>query len=307
MRKKIVSYLKQNLSQSVYQKVRAIYFGVIQSPRILIKKCTRVPQPLFWPFKRMSILLRRASGFFLFHRKLQCPLCECRVEAFIPHRNETSAARTYKIVSGGDVAKHQCPFCDSRPRARLMWLYFKQSKIPQAMRKKTLLHFSPEYMLYERLKKYVGEYHTIDNGASAYEYGFCQNIEAEDMTAMTYQDQSVDYIICNHVLEHILADDKAMAELFRILKKGGVAYLMVPIGADILQTIEDSSITTHEGRIAAFGQWDHVRIYSRADFIARLEKAGFKVTPSRPKITEEDMGRYGCEDKDEEIFVCEKV
>ncbi len=53
---------------------------------------------------------------------------------------------------------------------------------------------------------------------------------------MPLQDNSVDAHICFHVLEHIKEDRAAIAELYRTLKPGGVAYIMAPINLDFAET-----------------------------------------------------------------------
>ncbi len=108
-----------------------------------------------------------------------------------------------------------------------------------------------------------------------------------DITAITFPDHFFDSIICNHVLEHIIDDGKAMSELYRTLKPGGWAVLQVPMSLTLKSTYEDFSITTSTAREEAFGQWNHVRIYA-ADYHDRLEKAGFKVSVYR-WTTEEDV------------------
>ena len=97
-----------------------------------------------------------------------------------------------------------------------------------------------------------------------------------DITAIELESDSVDMVICSHVLEHVPEDRAAMAELRRILKPGGLAVIMVPLDSTRAQTFEDPSITSPEDREVAFGQWDHVRIYGR-DFLDRMRSAGFTV------------------------------
>jgi predicted SAM-dependent methyltransferase len=97
-----------------------------------------------------------------------------------------------------------------------------------------------------------------------------------DVANIQFRDGSFDTIICNHVLEHIMDDRRAMAELYRVLKPSGWAILQVPISLSLQATYEDPSITTEKGRQEAFGQSDHVRIYAK-DYKARLTQTGFKV------------------------------
>ena len=97
-----------------------------------------------------------------------------------------------------------------------------------------------------------------------------------DLAHIPFPDGTFDAIICNHVLEHIVDDLKAMAELHRVLKPGGWSILQVPISLSLRTTYEDFSIATPKEREEAFGQNDHVRIYGQ-DYVSRLERAGFKV------------------------------
>ena len=105
----------------------------------------------------------------------------------------------------------------------------------------------------------------------------------------------------NHVLEHIPDDRKAMSELRRVLKPGGVAILQVPISANSATTIEDPEITDPDAREQAFGQFDHVRIYGQ-DYTTRLAEAGFQV--DKVDVTDQ-YAKFGV-NPEEALFVCTK-
>jgi ubiquinone/menaquinone biosynthesis C-methylase UbiE len=105
------------------------------------------------------------------------------------------------------------------------------------------------------------------------------------------------------VLEHIPEDQKAMRELYRVLKPGGWAILMVPLIAE--RTIEDPSVTQPEDRERLFGQYDHVRIYG-PDFSNRLYEAKFKVTSFRAAQLVDNPNRIGIPEH-EVVFYCEKT
>ena len=98
-----------------------------------------------------------------------------------------------------------------------------------------------------------------------------------DIIKIMYKANYFDYIICLHVLEHVLDDYKAIRELFRVLKPGGMVLLQCPINYKLEKTFEDRTITSPEDRKRLFGQSDHVRIYGD-DFFDRLKEAGFLVT-----------------------------
>ena len=88
-------------------------------------------------------------------------------------------------------------------------------------------------------------------------------------------DNFFDLIICYHILEHIINDQKAMGELARVLKPGGILLLQTPFREGTI--LEDPAITTEDERRKYFGQKDHVRIYSLEGISGRLSQAGFRV------------------------------
>ena len=95
-----------------------------------------------------------------------------------------------------------------------------------------------------------------------------------DICDLPFEDQSYDLILCNHVLEHIPDDLKAMNELYRILKKGGTLIAQVPIDVNLEKTYEDKNVTDPKVRTRLFGQYDHVRVYGQ-DYYLKLESVGF--------------------------------
>jgi predicted SAM-dependent methyltransferase len=105
--------------------------------------------------------------------------------------------------------------------------------------------------------------------------------EVDDKADITdlhiYEDEKFDVLLCSHVLEHIEHDEKAIAELFRVLKRGGFAIIMVPILLNLENDYENFNLKTPEERWKHFGQDDHVRLYSKNGFVSKLKKAGFKV------------------------------
>ena len=101
-----------------------------------------------------------------------------------------------------------------------------------------------------------------------------------DITNIGFENNYFDFIMCNHVLEHVVDDSKAMSELYRVLKPGGTALLTVPLAKELY---EDYSIVKPERRVEHFGQWDHVRKYNLESFVKRLEMAGFSVTVAYPE------------------------
>ena len=106
-----------------------------------------------------------------------------------------------------------------------------------------LLHVAPERNLQKILKSFSNiEYVSGDLKPLVN----CDVIL--DITDIKFKDNFFDVIICNHVLEHVKDDRKAMSELFRVLKPKGFAILQVPISKNAKETFEDFSITSPEKR-----------------------------------------------------------
>lgn len=98
-----------------------------------------------------------------------------------------------------------------------------------------------------------------------------------DMMNMPFEDESFDFFICSHVLEHVESDDQAIKELYRITKQGGRGILMAPIAVGLEKTIEDPSVIDEVGRWRLFGQNDHVRLYAHDDYVNKIRSHGFRV------------------------------
>ena len=157
----------------------------------------------------------------------------------------------------------------SLERHRLLWLYLKNETV-LFEKKIKLLHFAPEQAFYKRFKKLRNiQYDTIDINSPL------AKIKA-DICDLPIKENTYDFILCNHVLEHVLDDNKAMSELYRVLKKGGTGIFQVPIDMKREKTFQDDSITDKLERNKIFGQYDHVRIYGK-DYFNKLEDTGFKV------------------------------
>lgn len=215
---------------------------------------------------RLRAAYERASYFGF---RYKCPICNSRLKTFLPFGFTFPVIEEKKIVGGGYRQNAVCPICGSYDRERLLYLYlFHKTDIFEKPKK--LLHVAPEAAVENILRAKVNvDYVTADVAAK-------KVMVQMDITDIRFPDDSFDAIICNHVLEHVIDDGKAMSELYRILNPGGWAILQVPISLTLKNTYEDFSITTITGREQAFGQDDHVRIYAE-DYQARLAKAGFKV------------------------------
>lgn len=118
-----------------------------------------------------------------------------------------------------------------------------------------------------------------------------------DITNINLPDNQFDCVLCWHVLEHIPDDEKAIRELFRILKPLGWAILQSPVDDNIDKTFEHPNVVSPEG---------HVRTYGR-DYVKRLERAGFivKCDDFVKELGNDIVRKYGLA-KDEIQYLCNK-
>ena len=187
----------------------------------------------------------------------------------------------------------------SLERHRLLWLYLTNETV-LFERKVKLLHFAPEQAFYTRFKKLNNiQYDSIDINSPL------AKIKA-DICDLPIKDNTYDFILCNHVLEHVLDDNKAMSELYRVLKKGGTGIFQVPIDMNRKKTFQDDSITDKLERNKIFGQYDHVRVYGK-DYFNKLKNTGFKVKQIdySKEFSDEEISKYSII-KGEIIPVCTK-
>ena len=114
-----------------------------------------------------------------------------------------------------------------------------------------------------------------------------------DVHKIPFNDNTFDVVFCNHVMEHVEDDIKAMSEMRRVLKPGGWSIIQSPIDLDLEVTYEDPTITSPADREKAYGQNDHVRTYGK-DYGKRIARAGFTVKEENyvKEIPKEKVERY---------------
>ncbi len=213
-----------------------------------------IPRPLLI---RLSYIIRPILAFFLKGNTYTDPIDNRSFKSFLPYgygkqRNNVLSPSTLSLE-----------------RHRLLWLYLK-NKTDFFISRKKVLHFAPEQAFYKRFRKMENlDYITTDLNSPL------ADVKA-DICNLPFEDDAFDIIFCNHVLEHIPDDTKAMQELYRVLKVGGMGIFQIPQDLSREQTFEDNTITDKKERAKIFGQYDHVRVYGR-DYFDKLRSIGFKV------------------------------
>lgn len=247
--------------------------------RFLLKK---LPRP--WLIRFSGLFTKLIAPFYRGHN-VSCPICEKNYKTFLPYGYGKSI-RNNRL----------CPGCLSLERHRLLWLYLK-NKTNFFTENLKFLHIAPEQPFIKRFRKMENlEYITADLESPIADVKM-------DIQDIPFENESFDVVICNHVLEHVDDDRKAMQEVYRILKKGGWAILQVPIDINRQITYEDNSILTPEERQKHFGQYDHRRVHGK-DYGKRLKEAGFKVIEDDfvHSFSSEEITKF-CFDKEEIIYL----
>jgi len=213
-----------------------------------------IPRPLLI---RLSYIARPILAFALSGNKYTDPIDGKSFKMFLPYGYGT---QRNNVLS---------PSTLSLERHRLLWLYLK-NETDFFTNSKKVLHFAPEQAFYKLFRNQKNLDYTTTDLLSP-----LADVKA-DICDLPFPDNSYDVILCNHVLEHIPDDTKAMQELYRVLKPGGMGIFQIPQDLKRETTFEDNSITDQKERAKIFGQYDHVRIYGR-DFFDKLRNIGFTV------------------------------
>lgn len=230
-----------------------------------------IPRPLLI---RLSYWVRPLIAFSLKGKTYTDPIDGKSFRKFLPYGYENPREN---VLS---------PSTLSLERHRLLWLYLK-NETDFFTKPIQLLHFAPEQAFYKRFKKLNHiTYTTTDLNSPL------ADVKA-DICDLPFDDNSFDVILCNHVLEHIPDDTKAMQELYRVMKPGGWGIFQIPQDLKREQTFEDNTITDRKERARIFGQYDHVRIYGR-DYFDKLRNIGFTVeeVDYTNKLPKEDVEKY---------------
>ncbi len=233
---------------------------------------TNVPAPAFALRKfagRQARELRYQLGILDALRftgsRFGCPVCGWRFRALKPLsgvcsiRGETTDLATRNA---------DCPRCRSGIRQRFAFAFLKARTRIETDRLR-VIHFAPDPGIYKALSGLPN----LDYVAADLNPVRFVRAAKLDITDIALPSDSVDGIICIHVLEHIDDDRRAIGELHRIARRGSWALIAIPTyGAE---TFEDRSLD-YAGRERMYGTGDHLRL-NGLDFARKLEAAGFTV------------------------------
>ena len=230
----------------------------------------------------------RVIAIFYYGNNVECPIDGKTYRKFLPYGRLESRPNAL------------CPSSLSLERHRLLWLFLK-NRTNFFTSPLKLLHIAPELCFMDAFEKMKNiDYITGDLESPLAKVKM-------DVLDIPFDENTFDVVFCNHVMEHVESDIKAMKEILRVLKPGGWAIMQSPVYPEQEKTLEDATITDPADRERIYGQNDHLRKFGR-DYGQRIAKAGFKVTEIDylSELTEEVKTRYALP-KEEIIYFCEKV
>lgn len=223
---------------------------------------------------RLSGIGLRLVGVFYAGSRVKCPICGHSYRQFLPY------GRIHPRPNA------LCPSCLSLERHRLIWLYLKE-RTPFFSGPQDVLHVAPEQCFMKPFEKAHGDkYVTADIESPLAKVKM-------DIHRMPFPDRSFDVVLCNHVLEHVDNDMRALTEIHRVLRPGGFAILQVPFFSPVPDvTLEDPSILSPREREIRFGQDDHVRKFGK-DYPQRINRSGLVAKPDSFAQELPDAAHYG--------------
>lgn len=208
-----------------------------------------------------------------------CPVCATSFPNFIPmaeryvrFQHQLDVPYSLDDFETLNLGQYGCPHCEASDRDRLYALYVRDHlrRTPGDLLR--MLDIAPGKALSRWLRALPdADYRSGDLDPELAD----ERVDICDMTQ--FEDGSFDLIVCSHVLEHVADDRLAMRELLRVLSPGGHAILMVPIMTTATTMDEDPTVTDANVRWRRFGQGDHVRMYSRPEWLMRLREAGWTI------------------------------
>lgn len=213
-----------------------------------------------------------------------CSVCEREVDTFksfaesIPEIYRELVQHDFDLTlleysETCSMAEYTCGHCGANDRDRLCALYLRHVDCKHNNGNTLhLLDVAPSPSLRQMIKS-----------LTCFEYRSADLLrgDVDDVVDITnldlYDSGRFDCVICSHVLEHVQDDSAATRELFRVLKPGGWGIFLVPLPLNLDATRHAPAGASVSDRVRLCGQFDHVRLYSKRDFVSLLVSTGFEV------------------------------
>lgn len=225
----------------------------------------------------MQKIIQRIKRFIFFKRNYKCSICNNRLDDYLPINPKfklNSENAGYKYFGQNEhlnIKKYSCPKCNSSDRDRFYAAYYSGAINSKDKNKSKLLHIAPSWPLNNLFL--VKHFNVITTDIMMPGVDFLQDVENMN----SFENNMFDYVLCSHVLEHVVNPKKALSEIKRVLNTNGEAILMAPINPNIKSTLEDPEHISSEERLKNYGQEDHLRLFAKDDFIKLIKSVGFEL------------------------------
>jgi SAM-dependent methyltransferase len=240
---------------------------------------------------RLCKRVRRAMAKVGLKHKHYCIVCGKGFNKFLPFNGAKLTEQFINAldVVGSDMKNFSCPYCMSHDRERHLYLYMLETGLYRHFTGKKILHFAPERHLSKKV---------FEQGPSRYIKADIEPTESDtikmDIHQIPFEDEYFDFIICNHVLEHVDDYKKALREVRRVLCKGGYAILQTPYSKKLNKTFCDEGLSDDISRLFVYGQKDHLRLFGN-DIFDCISKCGLtnKVVAHETLLSQYESSKYG--------------
>lgn len=234
----------------------------------------------------------------------ECNFCSSKIRNFLPYLGGWKNQPALMVLlhfTGSDVDHFSCPVCGAHDRERHLRMYMEKLEITSKFKDAAILHFAPENLLSGYIAKQDPSLYV-----KADLFPTAPDIIEMDMLNIPYEKNHFDFVIANHVLEHVNDLPKALFEIQRVLKIGGYAILQTPFSTQLHHTLEDDGINTNNLRLELYGQEDHVRLFGSDIFDVFATYGFLSHVKTHSEVLSEIDPKYWGVNISEPLFLFEK-